>query len=65
MKLPVHGSSLLIMSINIKVTKAVYWILGQIPEVSFQVEIPGGRGKPSTFVEKDDGIDKVLFLTQF
>ncbi|KAG0620544.1 hypothetical protein M758_4G224100 [Ceratodon purpureus] len=23
------------------------------------VEIPGGRGRPSTFVEKDDGIDKL------
>lgn len=36
-----------------------------IDGVSSQVEIPGGRGKPSTLVEKDDGIDKVGISHEF
>lgn len=36
---------------------------------NLQVEVPGGRGKPSIIVDKDDGLGKVstlswLFVTQ-
>lgn len=30
-----------------------------------QVEIPGGRGKPASLVEKDDGVDKVAITFHF
>ena len=37
-----------------------------IPLVFFpQVEIPGGRGKPASLVEKDDGVDKVTITFHF
>lgn len=28
---------------------------------SMQVEVPGGRGKPSTIVDKDEGLGKVTY----